>query len=78
MINPVIYSTPGRKTVNLPLPHGLPQIAGSGNEPIDINREDSVNYWSSALGCSEFELRVAVAEVGPAVKDVGSELGRCL
>ena len=64
--------------MNHPAPQELPQIAGSGNEPIDINHEESVNYWSSALGCSEFELRVAVAEVGPAVKDVGSELGRCL
>lgn len=64
--------------MNHPAPQELPQIAASRNEPIDINREESVNYWSSALGCSEWELRVAVAEVGPAVKDVGSELGRCL
>ncbi|HQS32331.1 DUF3606 domain-containing protein [Polaromonas sp.] len=64
--------------MNHPAPQELPQLAGSVNEPIDINREESVNYWSSALGCSEWELRVAVAEVGPASKDVGSELGRCL
>ena len=47
-------------------------------QPIDINREESVNYWSSALGCSEFDLRVAVAEVGPAASDVGNELGKPL
>lgn len=47
-------------------------------QPIDINHQDSVNYWSSALGCSEFDLRVAVAEVGPAARDVGNELGRPL
>ena len=64
--------------MNHPAPQELPQLAGSGAEPIDINREESVNYWSSALGCSEWELRVAVAEVGPAVRDVGNELGRCL
>lgn len=47
-------------------------------QPIDINEEDSVSYWSSALGCSEFDLRVAVAEVGPAASDVGNELGKPL
>jgi Protein of unknown function (DUF3606) len=47
-------------------------------QPIDINHEESVNYWSSALGCSEFDLRVAVAEVGPAASDVGNELGKPL
>ena len=48
------------------------------NEPIDVNQEASLNYWVSALDCSELELRVAVAEVGPAVKDVSDELGRVL
>ena len=47
-------------------------------QPIDINQEASVSYWSSALGCSEFDLRVAVAEVGPAASDVGNELGKPL
>ena len=47
-------------------------------QPIDINEEDSVSYWSSALGCSEFDLRVAVAEVGPAARDVGNKLGKPL
>jgi Protein of unknown function (DUF3606) len=47
-------------------------------QPIDITHQDSVNYWSSALGCTEFDLRVAVAEVGPAATDVGNELGRPL
>jgi Protein of unknown function (DUF3606) len=46
-----------------------------GRQPIDINQPDAVNYWSSALGCSEFDLRMAVAEVGPAARDVGNELG---
>lgn len=48
------------------------------NEPIDINEEASLNYWVAALDCSELELRVAVAEVGPAAKDVSTELGRAL
>jgi hypothetical protein len=47
-------------------------------EPINVNEEASLNYWVSALECSELELRVAVAEVGPAVQDVSNELGRVL
>jgi len=48
------------------------------NQPINVNEEASLNYWVSALDCSELELRVAVAEVGPSVKDVSNELGRVL
>ncbi|WP_411878883.1 DUF3606 domain-containing protein [Polaromonas sp. YR568] len=47
-------------------------------DPIDITQEDSLNYWVAALDCSELELRVAVAEVGPAAKDVSNELGKML
>ena len=47
-------------------------------QPIDINRESAVNYWVDKLGCSEFELRVAVAEVGPFAGDVGNRLGVAL
>ena len=61
---------------NVPL-QSLPREA-LALQPIDINQEDSVSYWSSALGCSEFDLRVAVAEVGPAARDVGNELGKPL
>ncbi len=61
---------------NVPL-QSLPQEA-LARQPINVNEEDSVSYWSSALGCSEFDLRVAVAEVGPAASDVGNELGRPL
>lgn len=48
------------------------------HEPINVNEETSLNYWVAALECSELELRVAVAEVGPSVKDVSNELGRVL
>ena len=48
------------------------------NQPININEESSVNYWVNTLHCSELELRVAVAEVGPMVGDVGDQLGRVL
>jgi len=59
---------------NVPL-QSLPREA-LALQPIDITQEDSVNYWSSTLGCSEFDLRVAVAEVGPAASDVGNKLGK--
>jgi len=55
-----------------------PADTALNNEPIDINQEASLNYWVAALACSELELRVAVAEVGPAAKDVSNELGRTL
>ena len=57
------------------LPHA-PAFHPLSSESININEEASVNYWLAALGCSEFELRVAVAEVGPGAKDVGIELGK--
>ena len=52
--------------------------ASDGNqyEAININEDSSVNFWLAALKCSEMELRIAVAEVGPAAKDVSNELGR--
>ncbi|MES2414615.1 MAG: DUF3606 domain-containing protein [Pseudomonadota bacterium] len=59
-------------------PAALTASAASANQPININEPSSVNYWTSTLGCSEFELRVAVAEVGTIVGDVGDQLGRAL
>ncbi len=59
-------------------PAYAPAAASLKNEPIDINKEASLNYWVAALACSELELRVAVAEVGPAAKDVSNELGRAV
>lgn len=46
------------------------------HQPININEPASIDYWTQALDCSEFELRVAVAEVGVTPGDVGSQLGR--
>jgi hypothetical protein len=60
----------------LPLrPTGLHTLK---NEPININEDASVNYWVAALECSELELRVAVAQVGSAARDVCSELGKAV
>jgi hypothetical protein len=46
------------------------------SEFININEEESLNYWVTALECSELQLRVAVAEVGPEASEVGDALGR--
>ena len=53
-------------------------FSASSNEAININEESSVNYWVAALRCSELELRMAVAQVGTGVRDVGCELGLAL
>jgi hypothetical protein len=55
-----------------------PADAPLDNQPINVNEDASLNYWASVLDCSELELRVAVAQVGPSVKDVSNELGRVL
>lgn len=60
------------------VPNQLLPREALARQPINVNEEDSVSYWSSALGCSEFDLRVAVAEVGPAASDVGNKLGKPL
>ena len=57
-------------------PNLSPDVHSLSNEPININEQASVNYWLTALRCSELELRMAVAEVGPGARDVGTELGR--
>ena len=60
-------------------PGSLAQAQPAVNaDRININEEASLSYWVAALDCSELQLRVAVAEVGPAVADVGTELGRCV
>ena len=57
----------------------LAQAARSiSSKSININEDASVNYWLQALQCNEYELRVAVAEVGTSAQDVGIELGRAL
>ena len=56
----------------------LPDVRSVSNDAININEPASVNYWLTALRCSELELRMAVAEVGTGARDVGTELGRAV
>ena len=58
-------------------PHA-PAVRSFSSKSININEDASVNYWLQALQCNEYELRVAVAEVGTSAQDVGIELGRAL
>lgn len=44
-------------------------------QTIDLAQTLEVLSWSQALGCSEAELRLAVAEVGPELDEVRNHLG---
>ena len=41
---------------------------------IDVESERDISYWAGTFGVSIDELRAAVAEVGPMVKDVRDNL----
>lgn len=41
---------------------------------VDVNNRDDVRYWCEKFGCSEVELRAAVARVGAAAIDVEQEV----
>ena len=41
---------------------------------INLNRDHEVRSWAKSLGVSEDELRSAVAQAGPMVKDVKAHL----
>jgi hypothetical protein len=56
-----------------PLPAST--LNASSDALININEEASLTYWLAALGCSELQLRIAVAAVGPGASDVGIALG---
>lgn len=43
---------------------------------INVEEPHEVRYWTQRLGCTEEELRKAVARVGTVAKDVRTALGR--
>ena len=43
---------------------------------IDVNQPHEIRYWTQRLGCSEQELRAAVARAGVVADDVRVALGR--
>jgi len=42
---------------------------------IDVTHNQTVSYWTTALGVDEHSLRTAVAEVGTSAQDIRSHLG---
>jgi hypothetical protein len=75
-----IHYLPEKTVTTVTSPSSPATDAPPDSHPINVNvnEEASLNYWVSALDCSELELRVAVAQVGPSVKAVSDELGRVL
>lgn len=54
-----------------------PNLRGEGDrERINIHQEHELRYWSEKLGVSPEDLKKAVEDVGPMVKDVEKELGK--
>ena len=49
---------------------------GPDNSQIDVNLIGDVIHWCRRLGCSQEQLRSAVAAVGSCAEDVRSYLGR--
>jgi hypothetical protein len=43
---------------------------------INVDEPHEVRYWTQRLGCTEDELRKAVARAGTVAKDVRTALGR--
>jgi hypothetical protein len=43
---------------------------------INVNQEHEVQYWTKKLGINADNLREAVADVGPMVKDIRKLLGQ--
>ena len=54
----------------------LKQTAKPDDPRINIDRDPEVSYWANELGVSPNELRQAVEDAGPMVKDVRQHLNR--
>ena len=54
----------------------LQQTGKSDDSRINVEQDHEVRYWSEQLGISPNELRQAVANAGPMVKDVRQHLNR--
>jgi hypothetical protein len=54
----------------------LKQTGKPDDARINVDQDHELNYWSEKLGVSRDELRKAVQDAGPMVKDVQRHLGR--
>jgi hypothetical protein len=53
----------------------MPHLLQRSTAPVDYDKVtietlDDMRYWCSTLGCSEYELKVAVREAGPELNEV--------
>jgi hypothetical protein len=48
----------------------LKQTGRADDQRINIDQDHEINYWSKELGASRDELRSAVEQAGPMVRDV--------
>jgi Protein of unknown function (DUF3606) len=54
----------------------LKQTGRQDDQRINLEQDHEVNYWSKELGVSREELRRAVEQAGPVVKNVRQHLNR--
>ena len=54
----------------------LRQTGRQDDQRINLDQDHEVNYWSKELGVSREELRRAVEQAGPMVKNVRQHLNR--
>ena len=54
----------------------LKQTAKPDDQRINVEQDHELNYWSKELGVSRDELRRAVEQAGPMVRDVRRHLSR--
>lgn len=54
----------------------LKQTGRQDDQRINLGQDHEVNYWSKELGVSREELRRAVEQAGPMVKNVRQHLNR--
>lgn len=54
----------------------LKQTGRQDDQRINLEQDHEVNYWSKELGVSREELRRAVEQTGPMVKNVRQHLNR--
>ena len=54
----------------------LTQTGRQDDQRINLDQDHEVNYWSKELGVSREELRRAVEQAGPMVKNVRQHLNR--
>jgi Protein of unknown function (DUF3606) len=59
-----------------PMADDLKQTGKPDDARINVDQDHELNYWSEKLGVSRDELRKAVHDAGPMVKDVQRHLGR--